>query len=276
MQSKPSRWPWVLVVLVVAGAGWWLFRQNLPGTSDTIATEAPAGAQQAPLASPPAQLPPEQEQPAIQHPVDTSASADAAAPALPALGDSDAPAWEALSQDVGDDGALALLLREHLIQRIVVMVDNLTLPSLTRSAMAVNPVEGSLQVQESDTGMVIAPANMQRYAPYVQAFTHADAHALVGTYKRFYPLFQQAYVELGKPDAYFNDRLVQVIDHLLNAPDPAQPLSVEPNGKGRFRYTDPMLESLSVGQKALVRLGPEQEAAVKTQLKALRTALTRM
>jgi hypothetical protein len=83
-------------------------------------------------------------------------------------------------------------------------------------------------------------------------------------------------VELGKPDAYFNDRLVQVIDHLLNTPDPAQPLSVEPNGKGRFRYTDPMLESLSVGQKALVRLGPEQEAAVKTQLKAIRTALTRM
>lgn len=50
-------------------------------------------------------------------------------------------------------------------------------------------------------------ANAQRYTPYVWAFTHADTDALVGAYTRFYPLFQQAYVELGKPDAYFNDRL---------------------------------------------------------------------
>jgi hypothetical protein len=273
--STPSRWPWLLVVVVVAAAGWWLFRQHVPDQSEPAAatTSDPPSAPVSSPATPSADVP---QPPTIQHPIDTRASADAAAPALPALADSDAPAWDALSQVVGDDGALALLLREHLIQRIVVMVDNLTQRSLTRSAMAVQPVAGSLQVQESDTGMVVASANAQRYAPYVRAFTHADADALVGAYRRFYPLFQQAYVELGKPDAYFNDRLVQVIDHLLNTPAPAQPVAVEPDGKGRFRYTDPMLESLSVGQKALVRLGPEQEAAVKTQLKTIRTALTRM
>ncbi|WDS37604.1 DUF3014 domain-containing protein [Pseudoxanthomonas sp.] len=271
--SAASRWPWLVVVLVVAGAGWWLFRQNLQGIGDGAAPAPQAGAQAQPVLP---SAPPAPEAPAIAHPIDTSASADAAAPALPALADSDAPAWEALAQAAGNDGALGLLLREHLIQRIVVMVDNLTLPSLTRNAMAVKPVDGSLQVQESDAGMVIAPANPQRYAPYVQAFTHADAEALVGAYKRFYPLFQQAYAELGKPNGYFNDRLVEVIDHLLNAPAPAAPVAVEPDGKGHFRYTDPSLESLSVGQKALVRLGLEQEAAVKTQLKAIRTALTRM
>lgn len=268
-QSQSSRWPWVLVVIVVAAAGWWLFRQNLPGVDGAApAAQAPAAGQSVADAA----APPAASTPPIQHPVDQ----DAADPALPPLADSDGAAWDALSQAVGNDSALGLLLREHLIQRVVVMVDNLTQRSLTRTAMAVQPVAGSLQVQESDTGMTIAPANAQRYALYVQAFTHADADALVGAYKRFYPLFQQAYVELGKPDGYFNDRLVQVIDHLLNTPDPAQPPGVEPNGKGRFRYTDPSLESLSVGQKALVRLGPEQEAAVKTQLKALRTALTRM
>jgi hypothetical protein len=268
-QSKSSRWPWALVVIVVAAAGWWLFRQNVPGVDGAApAAQAPAASQSATDAT----APPAVSTPPIQHPVDQ----DAADPALPALADSDAPAWDALSQAVGGDSALGPLLREHLIQRVVVMVDNLTLPSLTRSAMAVKPVDGSLQVQESDTGAVIAPANAQRYAPYVQAFTHADPQALVGAYKRFYPLFQQAYVELGKPNAYFNDRLVQVIDHLLAAPQPSQPLAVEPDGKGRFRYTDPSLESLSVGQKALVRLGPDQETAVKIQLKAIRTALTRM
>jgi hypothetical protein len=273
MQSRSSPWPWIIVVLLVIGAGWWLLRQYLPH-----AAERPAATQvrQQAAPSPPAPAPVEQAPPAIQHPIDTSASADAAAPALPTLADSDGPAWEALAQVVGDDDALSLLLREHLIQRIAVMVDNLTQPSLSRRALAVRPVGGSLQLQEGSAGTVIAPENAQRYAPYVQAFTHADPQALVAAYRRFYPLFQQAYAELGSPGAYFNDRLVQVIDHLLAAPAPAQSPVVEPDGKGRWRYTDPALESLSVGQKALVRLGPEQEAAVKTQLAALRTALTRM
>ncbi|SEL67479.1 Protein of unknown function [Pseudoxanthomonas sp. GM95] len=274
-RSSSSSIPWwsvVLVVLVIGAAGWWLFKPaTQPQAPVAEVPQSPAPA--APPAEPTA---PAASTPAIEHPIDAAVSADAAAPALPALADSDAPAWDALSQVVGDDGALALLLREHLIQRIVVMVDNLTQRSLTRSAMAVQPVAGNLEVADGGAGMVITPANAQRYASYVQAFTHADAKALVGAYKQFYPLFQAAYAELGKPDAYFNDRLVQVIDHLLNTPEPTQPIAVEPNGKGRLRFSDPMLESLSVGQKALVRLGPEQEAAVKAQLRAIRTALTRM
>jgi len=36
-----------------------------------------------------------------------------------------------------------------------------------------------------------------------------DAKKLVSVYVHLYPLFQQAYVGLGYPDGYFNDRLVQ-------------------------------------------------------------------
>ena len=111
MQSRSSLWPWIIVVLLVIGAGWWLLRQYLPDAAERPA--ATQARQQAP--SPPAPAPAEQAPPAIQHPIDTSASADAAAPALPTLADSDGPAWEALAQVVGDDNALSLLLREHLI-----------------------------------------------------------------------------------------------------------------------------------------------------------------
>ncbi|HBK46042.1 MAG TPA: DUF3014 domain-containing protein, partial [Xanthomonadaceae bacterium] len=57
------------------------------------------------------------------------------------------------------------------------------------------------------------------------------------------------------------------------APAPAAPLAVEPDGRGKYRFVDPSLEALSVGQKALVRLGPEQQAQVKAQLRAIRAAL---
>ena len=42
-------------------------------------------------------------------------------------------------------------------------------------------------------------------------------------YKQYYPLFQQAYVDLGYPEGYFNDRLVEVIDHLLATPGRDRP-----------------------------------------------------
>ena len=270
MTQRQTLWPWILGIVLVAGLGWWLFwpRQQAGQGAD----EAPVtGAATAPAASAPADPAAATPEPAIQHPI---ASDDAAAPALPALADSDATAWEALSGLVGGNDALALLIRDHLIQRLVVMVDNLTQPRIATRALAVTPVPGTLGVDASEAGTTLAAANAQRYAPYVQAFTRIDAGRAAATYAHFYPLFQQAYAELGT-QGYFNDRLVAVIDHLLQAPEPAQPPALQLNDSGKYRFVDPALESLSVGQKALVRLGPEQEAAVKAQLRRLRAALAR-
>jgi hypothetical protein len=143
--------------------------------------------------------------------------------------------------------------------------------------LALKPVPGRLQISTDAAGASsIAEANAQRYAAYVQAFTQADPGAMVAAYRRFYPLFQQAYVELGYPKGYFNDRLVQVIDHLLQAPVPATPPALIADARtGKYRFVDPALESLSVGQKALLRLGPVQAAAVRKQLQAIRAALVR-
>ncbi|MCE4352137.1 DUF3014 domain-containing protein, partial [Xanthomonas hortorum pv. cynarae] len=193
--------------------------------------------------------------------------------AIPALAQSDAAAWQALLELVQDDSALSIVLRKHLIERVVVMIDNLTQPSISRRASVLQPVPGELQVADAAGGVVIDQANAVRYAPYVAAFTQVDAQALVHSYKRFYPLFQQAYADLGAPDRYFNDRVIDVIDHLLRTPDPAQPIKVVRDERGRYRFLDPELESLSVGQKALLRLGPTQATAVKEQLQQIRTAL---
>ncbi|WP_045739096.1 DUF3014 domain-containing protein [Xanthomonas sp. MUS 060] len=277
MPPRPSIWPWILVAVLVAAAAAWLFRDALSGLLQRVApaspppTSAPVAAA-APSAPAAAAAPPP---PPIQHPID-AAAADAADAAIPSLAESDAAAWAELTKLAGGDSPLALLLRDHLIQRLVTMVDNLTQRRVTTRALALTAVPGTLQVSKEASGaQVITEANAQRYALYVQAFTHADPKALVAAYRRFYPLFQQAYVELGYPHGYFNDRLVQVIDHLLQTPLPSAPLAVVSDPvHGKFRFVDPALESLSVGQKALLRLGPTQAAAVKAQLRALRAGLT--
>lgn len=270
MQSGKAVWPWIVGVMVIGGAGAWLFRDSFSnGGAVPAAVQAPAPA----TAGPPAAAPPSPAAAPVQHPLDSDAVAD---PALPPLADSDAAAWNALAALFPGEGVLAPVMREFLIQRLVTHIDNLDKPSVPPTALALRPLPGELQVATGADGTVqLATANAARYAPYVNAFIHADAGAVGHAYVRFYPLVQKAYASLGRPDAYFNDRLVQVIDHLLDTPEPARPLAVERDERGRYRFVDPALQSRSVGQKALLRLDLQQERAVKQQLRAIRSVVTR-
>ena len=65
----------------------------------------------------------------------------------------------------------------------------------------------------------LSPANFERYAPLVRVLEKTDVKALAVVYERLYPLFQQSYEDLGYPGKYFNDRLVEVIDLLLQTPE---------------------------------------------------------
>ena len=88
----------------------------------------------------------------------------------------------------------------------------------------------------------------------------SNSTKLVAAYRGLYPLFQRAYAELGYPDAYFNDRLVEVIDHLLGAAPATEPLRlVRP--KIFYQFADPELESLSAGRRLLLRIGNDNAHA---------------
>ena len=118
------------------------------------------------------------------------------------------------------------------------------------------------------------------HAPCVLFAESVDSAKAAALYLKLYPLFQQAYEELGYPGRYFNDRLVAVIDHLLQAPEPAGPLRVKltevkgavPSAQPwtRYEFADPQLEALSAGQKLLVRMGLANERRLKVKLRELR------
>lgn len=272
MQKRKAVWPWVVLgVVAVGGIGGWLFQDDLrrlpspgkvsPGGNTQVA--APAAAPSQIAAAPVAASP--------RYPLH---STDAADVALPVLADSDAQVMQMLG-GMFPDGLLALRVPGHLIQRGVVHIDNLTQPSLPAAAMALRPVAGSPLLQaDGQGGEQLAAANAARYAPYVDAFTGVDAQRLAQTYRRLYPLIQQAWREVGHPDGHFNDRLVAVIDHLLLTPEPPVAPSLALDERGKYRFVDPDLQARSVGQKALLRLEVAQARAVKQQLRELRTALT--
>jgi hypothetical protein len=131
------------------------------------------------------------------------------------------------------------------------------------------PPAGKFTTAGEGDAIVLGAANYARYAPWIELVDSLDAQATVALYKRLYPQFQAAYENLGNPDAYFNDRVVEVIDHLLSAPEaPATIALVRPNVF--YEFADPKLEAQSSGRKLLLRMGPGNAARVKAKLRQIR------
>ena len=91
-------------------------------------------------------------------------------------------------------------------------------------------------------------------------------------YVGLYPLFQRAYEELGFPGKYFNDRLIEAIDDLLETPELDAPVKLL-RPRVLFEFAEPDLETRSAGQKILLRMGPENAARVKAKLWEIRREL---
>jgi hypothetical protein len=195
-----------------------------------------------------------------------------AATPLPKLAESNATMLEALTGVLGAEPVRNLFVVESLVRNIVATIDNLPREAYAGRLNPAQPVPGRMATTGREATLAIAPENARRYRPYVAALESVEPARLAGVYFRLYPLFQQAYVELGYPNGYFNDRLVEVIDSLLEAPEVTGSVKlVAPHVL--YEFADPELEALPSGQKVLLRMGPENAARVKARLRAIRAEL---
>lgn len=161
-----------------------------------------------------------------------------------------------------------------IVHRFVVTVDNLTAKKLPAKYPLAKPLGGKfLTYKDPIENEFIDPMNDRRYQRFIQFVEAIDIPELVGFYFRNYRVFQQAYEDLGYPDRYFNDRLVEVIDHLLQTPNvQGQIALIRPSVF--YKYEDPNLERLSAGQKTIIRMGADNAMRVKGILRELRYELT--
>lgn len=266
-QASIASWAGAAVVLAgVVGGGVYLARKALHPQSAVTSAPAPAAASSAMnVAAPP-----------IQHPISQADAGPAIAStaALPALGDSDASVASALGALAGGSDWSSLLVREQIIPRIVATVDALPRSAWGSRLLPAKPPQGAF-VTENDNGITsVGSQNAARYAPYMQIVDSVDPKALVAWYVQRYPLFQQAYRQLGYPKGYFNDRLIVAIDDMLATPEPAESQALTLDAaKGVYRYADPAMESLSAGQRLLLRTGPANEARIKAKMSEIRSQL---
>lgn len=225
-----------------------------------------------PQAPPHVAAPASPPEPAVRHPIETEEQPGA--PPLPALAESDNALNEALMSLFGQKPPKFLQL-QNIVHRVVATVDNLPRDHLAPRLLPVKTVAGVPVTESAGEGLVFSPRNASRYEAYIGAAAAVPTDALVAVYTRFYPLFQEQYEKLGYPDKYFNDRVVEVIDHLLATPEVKEPLRlVQP--RVLYEFADPKLEALSAGQKIMLRVGSANREKLKVKLRELRQAVASM
>ncbi|HEX2660874.1 MAG TPA: DUF3014 domain-containing protein [Polyangia bacterium] len=278
--NQGSRIVVIVIVALAAGGGvlWWRRHQMKPVAVAPAQVVAPTPPAVEPTPPPP---PPP---PAIAHPIAHGELAGK----LPALDQADTYVKDRLVELVGRKGALAFLGIDDFVRHFVATVANLGTDHAPADLWPVKRTEGTFEADARGDASVIGAKNFDRYALFVAFVDGIDTGKAVALYRRLYPLFQQAYEELGYPGKYFNDRAVEVIDDLLATPDVAEPIKVKlvsvpgaeaavpgqgkPRG-GLYVFDDPSLESRTAGQKILLRLGRAHAARLKAKLTAVRALI---
>lgn len=254
-----------ILLAVLVGGALWFFRGDIFPPPDE-----PSVIQSEPVA---------EEDPAPQAPIhplvpaEITGSIEGELVPLPPLDDSDSYFLLALIGVFGSQ-IEPLLVNETLVDRFVATVDNLTRSHVAEKIRPFGRLSGTFVADSTgETGQyTLSSQNHQRYDFLVNMAAAADLDDAVAMYRRFYPLFQESYERLGYPDAYFNDRAVEVIDHLL-----ATPRLDEPAGLIRphvlYEFSEVELEGLSSGQKLMLRMGSRNAETSKEVLRELRSRI---
>ncbi len=265
----------VLVAAVAASYFWW---RSASAPAPTVPTQEVAAAPQ------PAPAPSAAE-PAVRYPIGAPTGASAAQAEAAASATEPSVSFKtALDALLGPAAVLQWLQLDDFARRLVATVDNLPREHAAAQLWPVNPTPGRFSPSATPQGAVIGITNHARYAAFVDWIERVDSRRAVAVYRRLYPLFQSAYEELGFPGRHFNDRLVDVIDHLLATPEPTAPLAVhllEVKGNVpslrpwvRFEFSDPALQARSAGQKLLLRIGIAHQQRLKAKLAEVRSLIT--
>ena len=280
-EKQESKWPMVVTVLALAVIGVLYFRglqQPINGLRTLALPDNPS-----PVALRPADDVPTIAAPAVVNPIEQTeagrqlqneAAPTTTTPAQTVPAAPEQPFEAALEALLGSEAFRAWVVSDELINRIVVTVDNLAHEKLPVRMWPLRPLGTSPLVSGEGSSLHFAADNTARYDSYIALLKGIDLNLLATLYVRDYQRFQTAFEALGYPQAYFNDRLVDVIDHLLVTPETNTPLAlVQPTVM--YKFADEGLESRSIGQKLLLRMGPAHASVVKSRLRELLRLISR-
>ena len=269
------------VVIVILLALWMLFKPTQQPEPDIIVpVTVPGEVVNDPVLSVP------DEEPVVDQVADTETEHEAeSVVAVPVTEPEPLPPLEASDPVVKQDvlkfnwqpGLAGLINTQNMIRNLVVTIDNMAQKQLVAKHPVLVPLDQPLVTiadPENQTYQ-IDPASYQRYEPYIRLLESVDPQQMLPVFKRYQPLFEQVFGELGYPELSFKQRLQQALSAFLAI----EPLSVDTTLVRKsvaYTYADPAVESLSDLEKQVIRLGPDNHqrlrAVAKKYLAVLETS----
>lgn len=190
---------------------------------------------------------------------------------LPALGESDELVRRLVGELSSHPGLVKWLASEELIQLFVKAVDNVAHGESPGPHLKALAPEESFQVTKHGGKTFVAASSFRRYDLVAAVVASIDTPGAVRLYRDLYPLFEEAYGELGNPDR-FEDSLRRAIDRTLAVPVPEGEVEVRSRITS-YRFADPRLEELEEAEKHLLRMGAHNAREVQAKLRAIKSAL---
>ncbi len=247
-RSRPWSLGWVAIVL---GGSLWVLR---PGP----ATDAPPAASRAPT---PATSVPSSPPPSL---------------VLPPLDGSDGVIRDQ-AKGLSSHALYVLALgQKELIRTWAALVLNVAEGESPRAHLGfLAPVAGFQVIERPSGRLLLDPASYARYDAVAAAAASLDPERCAQVYRMIEPLFDAAYRELGHSEGGFSNVLRRALGKLLEVPilDAEVPLVLVEKPVVVYEYFDERIEALSVPQKHLLRMGPENVSRIQGMLRGLALAL---
>ena len=275
--SASAKWGLVLVAIAaIAAVAYFMVKDEVNVAPKLQNLPAPVAAQPAAVAEP--------AKPAAKAVYNEPKPAPIPEP-LPDLNQSDATVIAAL-KGLNINGLVEMVIPEEILRKFVLAVKQVEEGNLLVDYRPITSPQGAfvadsfnVKVSGGDLGeqqeveqFRVSPKNYLRYTLYVRVLAALDSDAAMSVYKRFYPLMNQAYQDMGVAGDNFHSVMIRAIDKVLAAPDASGDLLlVRP--KVYYEFADPALEHLPGVYKLLLRMGPDNEAQIKSSLKNIRTRL---
>lgn len=254
--------PILLLLILFAGAAWFSFTKEPDPVHEIMPPELP----------PTAPVIREQPAPQDEEVVAYVEPEPVIIPdPLPALNESDAEIRQDMAELLGEEALAEYLVKSQAISRLVATVDALSSRQVPPQMNPVKTADGQFATETEGETVTMSAQNFARYNGYVTLLQNANSDALLSIYRHYSPLFQIAWEENGG-QGRFNNRLLEVIDHLLETPDVPGPVYLI-KYEAVYLFEEPELEALTAGQKILVRMGSVNAELVKLKLVEIRAGL---
>ncbi|HSD29849.1 MAG TPA: DUF3014 domain-containing protein, partial [Vicinamibacteria bacterium] len=168
------------------------------------------------------------------------------------------------------------LAQAELVRTFTAVVSNVAEGESPRPHLSFLAPKGGFTVREQRSGrLILDPRSYARYDAVGDAVASLDAAECARVYRLLEPLLESAHRELGHPEGGFSKTLAMAFRRLLDVPVLEGEVSLVEVKKAVvvYRYADEKLEALSVPQKHLLRMGPENVRRIQEKIRAISDAL---